>query len=136
LKKLLTILILFSITCKSQDGALLHNIFGQAISIGVSQTIFTITKYRIGVSLTVGLASAATVGYLKEEYYDKRWHNGTYSKIDMFNTAWGGVVGCVISIPIMAKRIDKAYKKEEGLPIEQRIFLPDSLIEIPKPVKP
>lgn len=101
---------IFSINTKaqeiiSQNGYPEHLIAGVLISATTSYFVFKKTDNKL-VAVIVGVVAASAIGLFKE-YVDPIWFNGNRTLKDFQYTAYGGVIGASIVIPLKKRKPKK-----------------------------
>lgn len=94
----------------------LHNLAGTGISAGVGYTMNFLTNRPV-LSCLAGFLTGTAVGVGKEVIYDRAMSKGTFSYLDMADTAWGSLVGSFViriklDIDKRKNRIPFLFKKE------------------------
>ena len=72
---------------------------GNAIVVGVSVLLFLWTGNDVW-SLLIGFCLGVLSGAVKE-LFDRYTGLGTYDVLDFYSTAWGSVIGLVMSVVII-----------------------------------
>lgn len=78
------------------DDKTLHVWAGIILSLGGGFLFYYFTPVMPIIACLVGLAFGTLVGVLKEVLWDKKLKKGTFSKLDIFSTFWGSLVGSVM----------------------------------------
>jgi len=129
MRLLLIALVFATITCKPQSMIKLFSVAGNDVKVsdfdlhyfaGATTSGWASSSYyyffpnrRVRASL-VGVLFGTTVGILKEEVWDRSWHNGTPSLKDKIATGLGSgfvVVHFQIFIDLNYARIDRKRKR-------------------------
>ena len=96
MRKLLIILLLWSICVKSQiDDATKHFYAGFGITIITAEVTNQIIDKPF-LSALSGFIAGTTAGVLKEVVYDRKMNRGVYSNKDMGMTIWGAACGALV----------------------------------------
>ena len=112
MKKIITLLLIASIA-KGQrmNDDSKHFYAGLGISVCTSALVYELTDNN-KLSLAIGFASGVGAGVLKEYWWDKHLQRGTFSKEDLYTTAWGSLT----SVPILISIRD--FKKRKQINID------------------
>lgn len=78
------------------DDKALHVYAGVAISLIVGFLSYYFTEMMPIFACAIGVGAGTIVGVLKEVVWDKHMKKGTYSRLDMFSTFWGSLIGAIM----------------------------------------
>lgn len=125
MKKIFSILFLFSLICKSQNGIdfpkltfddkFQHNVVAMSSAIVAGEIIYQTTDLE-GLSSLIGTAFGITITLAKEYIWDRYYSLGVFSVGDILAGCFGSVTGGMIHRVI----IDLRYKKEQNRLIKLR----------------
>lgn len=110
---LLLLLLTFSTFAQKIPDNLKHLMAGTVISLAVGDITYQISD-RVALSVGTAFAVGVGAGITKELWWDRHLGRGTYSKLDMIDTAVGSTVGSFgLFIYIMHKKDREREKIQE-----------------------